>query len=162
MPNENEILNQETTDTAEDYISVINDMKKNTVSKDQYQKLREENQRLLKSLVDNEEIKVEKEVEKVDVDAIRQKIFNEDASLSDIDYVENVLKLRNALIADGKEDPFLPVGKRISPTDEDIAVANKVADGLAYCLEYAEGDNQVFINELQRITVDSYPSYRKR
>ena len=85
MPNENEILNQETTDTTEDYISVINDMKKNTVSKDQYQKLREENQRLLKSLVDNEEIKVEKEVEKVDIDAIRQKIFNEDASLSDID-----------------------------------------------------------------------------
>ena len=39
MPNENEneILNQETTDTAEDYISVINDMKKNTVSKESYQ-----------------------------------------------------------------------------------------------------------------------------
>lgn len=58
------------------------------------------------------------------------------------------------MISEGKPDPFLPVGKQILPTDEDIACAEKVASVLKECVNYAEGDSAVFTNELQRRLVD--------
>ena len=57
-------------------------------------------------------------------------------------------------MAEGNPDPFLPVGKQILPTDEDVAAANRVADVLKECVDYAEGDSAVFTNELQRRLVD--------
>jgi hypothetical protein len=40
------------------------------------------------------------------------------------------------------------------PTDEDVRTAQKVADVLQECVDYAEGDSAVFTNELQRRLVD--------
>ena len=55
---------------------------------------------------------------------------------------------------DGGIDPFLPIGNRISPTKEDIETANRVAEAFQSCIDYAEGDSQLFTQELQRITND--------
>ena len=57
-------------------------------------------------------------------------------------------------MAEGKPDPFLPIGEQIMPTDQDIQTAQKVADVLQECVDYAEGDSAVFTNELQRRLVD--------
>ena len=40
------------------------------------------------------------------------------------------------------------------PTDDDIKTAEKVANVLQECVDYAEGDSAVFTNELQRRLVD--------
>ena len=161
MPNENEneILNQETIDTAEDYISVINDMKKNTVSKESYQKLKDENKKLLQSLVNGEQTQVE--VEKPDINKLRKELFDEDSNIDNVNFISKALELRTALIENGKPDPFLPVGKRITPTDEDISAANRVATVLQECVDYAQGDSQAFTNELQRRTIDTAPIRRR-
>jgi hypothetical protein len=151
----------ESYDTSEDYLSVIKDLKKNTVSKSSYDKLREENKQLLNSLVNGETIEQEKPKE-VDIDKLRKELFNEDANVNNLTFISKALELRSALIEKGEPDPFLPIGNRIAPTDEDILKASKVATILEECVEYSQGDSSVFTNELQRRMVDSSPIIRKR
>ena len=73
----------------------------------------------------------------------------------------NALKLRSALIAMGEPDPFLPCGEKTLPTDADVATAERVANVLQECVDIAEGDSQIFTNELMRRTVDTGPIKRK-
>ena len=66
----------------------------------------------------------------------------------------------------GAPDPFIPIGKNIAPTAEDVQKAENVVNAVRSCLEYADGDSEAFTNELQRITVDAMPqvasNYRRR
>ena len=154
---ENEELNnavsqQENVTDNVDYIEAIKEMKQNTVDKATYNKLKEENKQLLNSLVNGETIDVPKK-EEVDIDALRKDLFNNDQT--NLQYIEKALKLREALLEKGEKDPFLPYGKNIIPTDEDIATADRVARVLQECVDYADGDSDIFTNELQRITVDT-------
>lgn len=150
---------QDSPNEAEDYISALNEMKKNTVSKDSYNKLKEENKRLLNSLVSGETMSVE--VKPVDVNELRNKLFAEDADLNNVAFIDTALQLRTALMEQGEPDPFLPIGKRISPTEEDISCANRVATVLQECVDYAQGDSAAFTNELQRRTIDTSPMRRR-
>lgn len=81
--------------------------------------------------------------------------------MSNLEYVSSALKLRDELIRRGEKDPFLPVGEKIIPTDEDIQTANRVASILKDCVEYADGDSALFTSELQRSTIDSSPMRRR-
>lgn len=141
-----------------DYISAISEMKKNTVDRSQYDKLKEENKRLLQSLVNGETI--QQTVEPVDVTKLRADLYGSENDHSNLDYWTKTLQLRQAIIDQGGVDPFLPYGKNIAPTDEDIATANRVAEVVTECIEYAEGDSQVFTNELQRRMIDTAPKRR--
>ena len=47
-------------------------------------------------------------------------------------------------------DPFVPVGNKITPTDEDFQKAEKVAKVLQECVDYADGNPAVFVDELKR------------
>ncbi len=146
------VSQQENVDDSVDYIEAIKEIKQNSVDREAYNKLREENKRLLNSLVNGESIDVKKE-EPVDIDALRDKLFNKEST--NLEYISNALKLREELMKQGKPDPFLPVGKNIIPTEEDIKTADRVAKVLQECVDYADGDSNVFTNELQRVTVDS-------
>lgn len=134
-----------------DYITAIKELKENSVDKSKYEKLRLENKKLLDSIVNGTpaEVKVE---DKKSIEELRAAYLKEDQS--NLEYITNTLKLREAIIAEGKPDPFLPIGEQILPTDEDVATANKVAQVLQECIDYAEGDSNVFTNELQRRLVD--------
>ena len=57
---------EEMLDTNTDYVAAIQELQNNTVSKDQYQKLRSENKRLLDALVSGQQVDLPK-TEKVDV-----------------------------------------------------------------------------------------------
>lgn len=144
-----------------DYIEALKTLKQNSVSKEQYQKVKDENKRLLNSLVNGESIQVEKEKE-VDISKLRKELFSQDADLNNVDFISKALELRTALIEKEGTDPFLPVGKKITPTEEDISTANRVATVLQECLDYADGDSQAFTNELQRRTIDTAPMRRGR
>ena len=84
-------------DAEVDYVEAINQLKQNTVSKESYAKLRADNKRLMQALVKGEQIEPEKSAT-VDVDALRKKLFDPSAQLSNLDYVESALKLRSELI----------------------------------------------------------------
>lgn len=158
---ENENLEQrvEESNPDTDYVAAIKELKEKTVSKESYQKLREENKKLLNSLVNGEQIQAE--VEKPDINELRKELFNEDSNIDNVTFISKALELRTALIENGEPDPFLPVGKRITPTDEDISAANRVATVLQECLDYSQGDSQAFTNELQRRTIDTAPTRRR-
>lgn len=150
---------QETVNDSIDYIEAIKEIKQNSVDKEAYNKLLEENKRLLNSLVNGESVDVKKE-EPVNIDELRDDIFNKEST--NLEYISNALKLREELMKQGKPDPFLPAGKNIIPTEEDIKTANRVAEVLQECVDYADGDSNVFTNELQRVTVDSVITKTRR
>lgn len=144
----------EVDDVTQDYIATINELKQNSVDRQKYDQLRAENKRLLDSIVNGQEIDVPKVEDKKSVKELRDTLFGNDVDLSNLDFIKNALELRSALISEGKPDPFLPVGNQITPTDYDISTAEKVAQVLQECVDYAEGDSGVFTNELQRRMVD--------
>ena len=138
-----------------DYIEAIKTLKENSVDRAKYEALRADNKRLLDAVVNGQT--VENTVKpQVDIQALRNELFNKE-NQTNLQYVENALKLRTALIESGEQDPFLPYGSKIVPTDEDIATANRVAAVLQECVDYADGDSAIFTNEVQRRTVDTAP-----
>lgn len=137
----------------QDYIQAITDLKNNTVSKEKYNKLKAENKNLLDALVNGQQINATAST--VDLDEIRKRLFDVDGDLTNLEYVESMLKLRAEVMARGERDPFLPVGEKVRDSAEMYEAAQRVADGLQYCVDFAEGDSGIFTAQLQRITKDS-------
>lgn len=150
----------EMSDVDTDYVAAIKELQNNTVSKDLYNKLKSENKKLLDTLVSGGSIESPVQKPEVDIDALRKELFNKDAQLSNLEFVEKSLELRDALIEKGEPDPFLPIGSRISPTPEEAQQAENAAEVYRECIEYAQGNSEVFTNELMRRTVDAMPMSR--
>ena len=152
----------QTTGMEQDYLDTIQKMKETTVSREAYDKQLEENRKLLNALVSGENINAmtQEEAKKPTAQELRNKLFNEQHT--NVEYAKLALELRNAVIEEGGEDPFVPQGRKISATREDYELAEKVAQGLNHCIEYADGDSEVFTNELQRITKDTVIPSAKR
>lgn len=144
MENEENIVQ----DNTKKYIDEIAKLKKETVSIEDYKKLEAENKNLLNSIVNDLNPKKEEDKEVADINELRKRLRKDDPS--NLEYVKNVLELRDAVISSGGNDPFLPYGKKIVPTNDDIEAANRVATVLKECVDYANGDSLLFTNELYR------------
>lgn len=152
------IQNQEIEDNKQDYIAEIQNLRETTVPKDEYNRLREENKRLISSLAKGETITQPKA--KPDINELRKRVFDNEHQ-SNLEYWGAVLELRDAVIDSGAPDPFLPQGHKVVPTTEDIECANRVATVVKECIDYADGDSQLFTNELMRRTVEVAPTNRR-
>ena len=144
-------------DNTQDYLAAIKELKENSVNRSEYDKLRAENKRLIDTVVNGlpgQEEQVVVKHSKEQIDDLRNELFNSPRELTNLEYVTKAMELREALIENGEPDPFLPVGKQISPTRDDLEGAEKVAQVYKECIEYAEGDSEVFTNELMRRTRD--------
>ena len=146
-------VGKEPTAVEKNYIDVINKMKENMVLKSDYDAAIAENKKLAEQLITSPNLQ-EQPKEKVDIKKLQDQ-FSASTQMTNLEFVSSALKLRKALIEDGKPDPFLPVGRRISPTEDDIRKANKVAEAFEYCVDAAQGDPAIFNMELMRITRDS-------
>lgn len=160
MSEKEKIESGEEVNDGVDYITAINEMKKTTVPKEKYEKLAEENKRLLESLVAGEKLEP-KEEEKIDVNALRKELYSGECELNNLEYVDKTLKLRKALIDAGERDPFLPIGDKVDITSETVEKAETVAQVLQECVDFAEGDSGIFTAELQRRTKDTMRYNRK-
>lgn len=159
----NSVSQQENVEQdTNNYIEALKEMKANSVNKAAYDKLKEENKQLLDALINGGQVTQELQKEPVNIDSIRKKLFSGEAELSNLDYMKTALELREALLDQGSPDPFLPYGQNIAPTDEDIRTADRVAEAIKSCIDYADGDSEIFTNELQRIMVDTSPIKRGR
>lgn len=154
MPEEKQLTSEtsQVEDMTPDYLEAIKNLKQNSVDRQQYEDLKAENKKLLDSIVNGVSVEVEEQKPKKSVEELREEWLDENNT--NLQYIEKTLELREALMAEGQPDPFLPIGKQILPDDADVAAANKVADVLKECVEYAQGDSSVFTNELQRRLVD--------
>lgn len=134
-----------------DYIKAMQELKENSVPKEDYLKLKEENKRLINAFANGEENPLtNNKKDAPDINALRVALTKEDQT--NLEFCQNALNLRNALLDIGKEDPFLPKGHLIKPTDEDRQKAQNVADVFQDCIDYAQGDSEAFTNELMRRT----------
>ena len=161
--NEEQTMEQTTSESGNDgmdtsqYISAINEMRNNSVSRDKYNKLKEDNRQLLDALINGGQIEVPTAEEKKSA----QELVNEFHELAgrkkgkpmDVEFSEKLLEVRDAFLEETGEDLFLPS----NPTDVDYKNAQDVEAFFRTCLEAADGNNDVFEREMSRHLVE-YPS----
>lgn len=158
--NENENKNIESVeDSTQKYLDTINELKQNTVSKEKYEKILEENRQLLSNIVNGVE-NTKKEEEKVDLNTLRKTLISPNST--DLEIVKSALELRKEIMKNGGKDPFLPNSSNFQATNYEKERSEQIANIFQKCIETADGNNSVFINELNRITIDSpMPKRRK-
>ena len=139
-------------DNTPDYINEIQRLKETTVSKEDYNKLKADNKKLITALSNGTTIegKVEPKVSPVEkIQNLRKELFgSESNSMNDLDMVSKMLELRKEIIDNGGTDPFLPKGHKVRITDNDKECANRVARVLTECVEDAEGSNRRFMSNV--------------
>lgn len=154
---EDKLLNSESgevEDMTPDYLATIQQLKQNSVDKAKYDALRLENKKLLDAVVNGIPVETQAQVQKEDIQTLRNKVFN-NPNQSNLEYITNALNLRNRLLEEGYEDPFVPQGTQISATQADYDRANKVATVLQEMVDESDGDPNVFLNEYQRRVKDT-------
>ena len=149
---QNDVQTQaQTQDTNQMYLDQIKELKSNSVSKQQYDKLMEENRNLLKSLVEGNTVSSTDDEEPSRSMEDILKDFNSDAS--NLDHIKAVMELHEKHKEQGIND-FVPMGHNITPTDDDIEDAQKVEDFLNSLIESADGNPDVFNMEYQKRVTD--------
>lgn len=160
MPDEITTNTNPDTSTEQDYIDTIAELRRNSVPKADFDKLREDNRKLMQTLAEGGSIESQATAKDTrSIDDLRRAIFND--AQSNRQYWQNALDLRDRIIAEGGRDPFLPFSHEYVPTDDDYVTAERVAEGMRHCLEVADGNDAIFNNEYQRITVDPVVSRRR-
>jgi len=155
--NENE-TNEEALNPSQVYIDALNELKAKSVPKTKYEELRKERDGLVEALKTGQQVNLVEPEEKVDIDELRKELYGDpDKQWRPTEYVEKTLKLRDAVIEAEERDPFLPNGIDYKENPEDIRDAETMANAYRECLEYAKGDDQLFVNELMRRTKDDSP-----
>lgn len=171
MPTEEEILNNQTNDenqpesmSGADYIAKVNELKKNSVPKTEYEKVLKENKELADAILNNT-IQEKEDDNSQDVDAelqdLRKSLFNSEnvSKLSNREYVEKTLRLRDILIEKGERDPFLPTKNE---SQEDIEKAERTAKTLKNMIKESAGRDSVFNGLFEESLVEiKLPSRRR-
>ena len=139
-------------DNTQDYLAAINELKQNSVDRSKYDALKAENKRLIDSIVNGTGVGQVTVEEKESIEELRRKVNN--PHQTNLDYWTNVLNLRDALMEEGYEDPFVGASSQYTPTLVDYDNANKVATVFKEMVEVADGDPDVFLNEYQRRVKD--------
>lgn len=135
--------NEVNTDNTQDYINTIEEMKKNTVSKEAYEKLREDNAKLIKQLSTSkpEEVKTEVIPTEKEIQDLRNKLSS--GKLNNMQYISTALDLRDAVMKTTGRDCFAPFGKK-HIEDKDAKAAQDSANFYRTCLKEANGNEAVF------------------
>lgn len=154
-----EVQNNEVTVNADELAK----FKETHVSKEEYDKVVAEKNSMVKALLDGQSIDIEEEKE--DKRSIQDYIEDVNKDQTNLDYWVNVLAYRDKVMKEGYEDPFLPIGHNISPTDEDRAAAEKVATRMQDMINRSNGNPAIFKGlyqaEVQDISI-AKPTRAKR
>lgn len=136
----------------------LKEARENSVSKEQYDRVVAENKALVSEIINGEGAgsgQVSPEDNKPSIEELREELYGPKcSSLSNLEYWEKTLALRDAVIEKEGVDPFLPIGSKISPEASDVEAANRVAEVVKECIEEAEGNSDVFTALLQSKTKD--------
>ena len=163
--NENVNENQVEGGSSTDYINAIKELKKNSVSKEEYAKLQAENKSLVEALIDGGQVNVQQEQPEDPNTAELIQAMNEEG-ISNLEYCSRALALREAVIEQQgpAADPFVGLpSKNYTPTQEDYTKAQKVADIFQDCINKADGNPEVFNGYLKAAIIDdTIPTPQKK
>lgn len=151
MQKELEVIdNVAETDTTADYIETINQLKQNSVSKDEYMKLKNENKQLLNAIASNQVVEVAAEPE-IDIKEVRENVFKNHSNLSNREFVDNVVKLYDYELEHSGKNIFMPNDPNYIPTQDDINQVDNMVTGFKNALEEANGNDLIFNQYMERI-----------
>ena len=146
MPEETKVPQEEQQKPKDiDLLKEIENLKANSVSKEEYQKVVDEKQQIIDEVI-NKRSSNDEQPKLREPTEIRKELLNPQTNLK---YAELLLELRDSCIEHEEPDPFLPVSSQSSPTGEDIAGAEKSAKVLSEAVEYAEGSPELFNKYLE-------------
>lgn len=162
--------NEQKPEQQEDTVALakaLKETRENSVSKEAYDKLLKEKNALVSEIINGEGAgsgqKPAPEANEATIKELREQLYGPKCSeLSNLDFWEKTLALREAVIKEGAPDPFLPVGTKISPTAEDVTKANNVAEVVKQCIDEADGNSEVFTALLQSRTNPDSPQLALR
>lgn len=131
-----------------DYLDAIKGLKQkeDDLSKENKQ-LREDNKKLLNDFLNGGV----KEDEPSQAKRTNEEVLKEmnTKQLTNLDFWKDALEVRENCLKEGKPDPFLNYGFKTQPTETDIEAANRVARVVQECIDYADGDSDLFTSKLQ-------------
>ena len=167
-PEEQNDKKPEETDTVA-LAKALKEARENSVPKSEYDKIVAEKNKLVSEIINGEDSagNGQHETAPTDLDAdikkLREDLYGPKCSeLNNLDFWVKTLALRDAVIKKGDPDPFLPVGAKISPTDDDAVKAQNVADVVQQCIDEADGNSEVFTALLQSRTNNDSPQLAMR
>lgn len=136
----------------------LKEARENSVPKSEYNRVVEENKKLVSDIINGDGAgngQDSPEDNKPTIEELREELYGPKcSSLSNLEYWKKTLALRDAAIEKEGVDPFLPIGRKISPEVSDVEAANRVAEVVKECIEEAEGNSDVFTALLQSKTKD--------
>ena len=137
------------------YAEVIKNLKATTVSREEYERVMNENKTLANALATSpakstDDAEVELPTDEY-IDELRKKLFKINSGISNREFIKTSLDLRDALMARGGRDPFLPVNKEYIDNPSDMAAVNNLANGLREIVDYSGNDDALFNSELKRV-----------
>lgn len=153
MQNENEnvnVIDNEGQSNSSDLIETIAQLKKNTVSRELYEKEKAEKKEILQKVLNNESItETEAIKESRSLKDMAAEYFDKaDAhNLSNREAVVKALEYRDKYIQENGEsaDPFVRQNEFQKPTQADYMEAQNIADGLQYLVDNSETDEDFAI-----------------
>lgn len=152
--NEKQEQQQEQINNDVDLAKALNDMKANTVDKATYEKLQNDYRNLKKQVIDGVSINKQQEQKpQHNLEELRKAWQKEDQT--NLEYIQNTLAYRKALIETGHRDPFLPFGKGHESIDtNEKQEAERVAQVMQECIDEADGNSELFTSLLNARMVD--------
>ena len=145
-----------------DLAKALKELRENSVSKEDYEKLKEENKKLVDEVINGEGGGIGQPTpeKKVDIKVLREELYGpKGADLSNLEFWKKTLELRSAVIEQEGYDPFLPHGAKIKPNEQDVERAEAVARTVQDCIDKSEGSSEVFTALLQQETANDSPSF---
>ena len=138
-----------------DYIAAIEELKKNSVSKEKYDALAAREKKLLEAVVAGQEISTSKQ-EDLEPRIEYYKKYKKNDFSTDLDYWTNMVNLRKATIKEYGADPCVtgsfgltPEGSRIQPEYGEPETIAKQFEIIEDFIEQANGNSLVFETLMQ-------------
>lgn len=123
-----------------DYIQAIKTLKNNTVSKDKYDVLKEDNKKLLDALINGTDADTPKgPYDGLESRDVYYKKYKENNFSSDLEYWDNFLKLRKATIRDYGQDPCVTGSYGLTPDGTKMDASYGEAEAIEDQMKIIEG-----------------------
>lgn len=145
---------QKADETVAGLAKALKEQRENSVSKEEFAKLKEENTELMKAIIDGSPVgsKGDTTEKPADLRALAKDLC--EGGIGNLEYAKRSLKFRDEYIKKYEKDPFAPNNDKM--TQDDVEQAEKVATAMKECIEQADGSETMFNALLtERIKNDS-------
>ena len=133
---------KEAETTIGELAKALKEQKENSVSKEDYEKLKAENTELMRSIIDGSPHSGRNEPEEKPADLHKLAADLREGGIGNLEYCKRALKFRDEYMKKYERDPFAPNNDKM--TEEDEEKARNVAEVMKECMEQADGSETMF------------------